>query len=92
MQDHFSRFLLCNNTNERGETMATQLKIARTAAGMTALELARAAGTTENRLFQIERGRFRPRPDEARGLALVLGEPVETLFPGGIQPEGGRNE
>ncbi len=72
--------------------MSTQLKIARTAAGMTALELARAAGTSENRLFQIERGRFRPRPDEARGMALVLGESVETLFPGGIQPEGGRRD
>jgi transcriptional regulator with XRE-family HTH domain len=75
-----------------GQAMKRPLKNERQRARMTALQLADAACTTEQRIYALERGRFRPRPDEARGLALVLGEPVETLFPGGIQPEGGRNE
>ncbi len=68
--------------------MKSPLKIARHRARLTAYALADLAGTTEPRIYQLERGRFRPRPDEARGLALALGEPAETLFPGGIQ-EGG---
>ena len=69
--------------------MTTPLRAARLEARYTALELAEAAATTENRLFQLERGRFRPRPDEARQLAVALNRDVQDLFPGGIQKRGG---
>jgi transcriptional regulator with XRE-family HTH domain len=72
------------NTNNKTKTPS---HAARMAAGLTAFDLARAAGTTENRLFQIERGRFRPRPDEAARLAAVLKTSVGTLFPDGVQGE-----
>jgi len=56
------------------------------AAGLTALELADLAGTTENRLFPIERGRFRPRADEAARLASALGVSIHDIFePAGVQ-------
>ena len=71
------------NTN-----IISPLRLARLAVGLTAIETAGPAGTTENRLFQLERGRFRPRPDEALGLAAVLNRSVKDLFPDGIQ--GGR--
>jgi transcriptional regulator with XRE-family HTH domain len=70
------------NTNNKAKTPS---HAARLAAGLTAFDLARAAGTTENRLFQIERGRFRPRPNEAAGIALALMATVEELFPAGTQ-------
>ena len=73
------------NTN-----ITTPLRAARLAAGLSALEAAAPANTTENRLFQLERGRFRPRPEEAAGLAAVLMRPVEELFPNGVQGEGRR--
>lgn len=63
----------------------TPLKNARLATGLTAIELAKIAGTTENRLFQLERGRFRPRALEAAGLSLALDIPIDELFPGGTQ-------
>ncbi|NLN03100.1 MAG: transcriptional regulator [Lentisphaerae bacterium] len=67
----------------------TRLKTARLRAGLTALRLAEltAGGTTENRLFQLKRGRFKPRAAEAAALARALGMAVEELFPLGTQPE-----
>ena len=67
----------------------TRLKTARMRAGLTALRLAEltAGGTTENRLFQLERGRFKPRAAEAAALARALGLSVEELFPLGTQSE-----
>ena len=66
----------------------TNLKAARLRAGLTALRLAELTkgGTCENRLFQFERGRFKPRAAEAAALARALGLSVETLFPAGTQP------
>lgn len=72
--------------------MTTQLRTARQAANLTALQLADAASTLESRVYQIERGRYRPRPDEARRLALALGaDPVEmfpSVFREGASDEG----
>ena len=67
----------------------TRLKAERLRAGLTALRLAELTegGTTENRLFQLERGRFKPRAAEAAALANALGMAVEALFPEGTQPE-----
>ena len=66
----------------------TRLKAERLRAGLTGLRLAELpkGGTTENRLFQLERGRFKPRAAEAAALARALGLDVETLFPEGTQP------
>lgn len=66
----------------------TRLKAERLRAGLTGLRLAELTkgGTTENRLFQLERGRFKPRAAEAAALARALDLSVETLFPAGTQP------
>lgn len=61
--------------------------MARLRAGLSAFMLANRAGTTEPRVFMLERRRFRPRHDEAQRLAQVLGLPVNELFPDGTQPE-----
>lgn len=63
----------------------TALKFEREQKRMTALQLAQAAGTSENRIYQLERGRFRPRALEAAALADVLQTPAEILFPDGVQ-------
>jgi transcriptional regulator with XRE-family HTH domain len=63
------------------------LRTARLRAGLSAIALAMRAGTTEPRIFSLERRRFRPRHDEAYRLAQVLGLPVNELFPDGVQPE-----
>jgi transcriptional regulator with XRE-family HTH domain len=81
-----------NTNNEFHDLMTTPLRRARLNAGLTALALSCVSGTTENRYWQIERGRFRPRHDEAQRLADVLRVPVDELFPNGIQSKGGRNE
>ena len=66
--------------------MITQpLKDARIAAGLTALRCAYQAGTTEQRIYQIERRRFRPHEDEALRLSFLLDVPVRNLFPDGTQ-------
>jgi DNA-binding XRE family transcriptional regulator len=65
----------------------TTLREARLKARLTALGLGKLADVPEMRVFHIERGRYRPRLDEAQRLARVLGQPVEELFPG---LEGGK--
>jgi transcriptional regulator with XRE-family HTH domain len=73
-------------TITRGNAMQSlPLREARLAAGLTAMRCAEQAATTEARLYQLERRRFRPRPDEARRLAAVLNLTVEKLFPDGVQ-------
>lgn len=61
---------------------------ARTAAGLTAYQLAQAAGSREPRIFAFERERYRPRTDEAQRIAVALGREVEDLFPDGMQRGG----
>ncbi len=65
----------------------SEMKQKRRAAGLTALELARRAGSTEDRVYQLERGRYRPRADEAQRLAHALKSSVKKLFPAGTQPD-----
>lgn len=69
-------------TNQESPLRAARLQL-----GLTAYQLALKAGTTEPRIFMLERRRFRPRHDEGRRLAAVLKLPVNDLFPDGIQPE-----
>ena len=69
--------------------METPLRTARVEMNFTARRLADAAGTKEMRIVSLERGRFRPRADEAKRLAAVLVTPVEELFPDGVQPRRG---
>ncbi len=66
----------------------TPLKAERMAMGLTAnkaAELSRV--TTENRLYLMERGRMRPKPLEADGLAAMYHTTIEELFPNGVQKE-----
>ena len=63
------------------------LHIARHRAGLTAFELAQAAGTREPRIFAFERARFRPRFDEAERIAKALNDDPARLFPDGFQSE-----
>ena len=57
------------------------LKTARLASGLTALKLAELAGSNEMRIYSIERGRFKPRVDEALRIAEVLHCTPAELFP-----------
>jgi DNA-binding XRE family transcriptional regulator len=81
MRQHYHSVLVYVNHNHNGEDEMTPMRAARNAAKLTAIQLADVAGTTEDRVYQIERGRFRPRPDEARRLALALGTDTDHLFP-----------
>jgi transcriptional regulator with XRE-family HTH domain len=67
----------------------TTLRENRIRAGLSAFRLAEMAGTTEIRVYHIERARYRPRKEEAEGFSRALKRPVPVLFPQGCQPEGG---
>ena len=56
------------------------LKTARRQRGMTAFELAQEIGTTENRVYGIERGRYRPDADLALRWAAALGLNPDEAF------------
>lgn len=55
------------------------LRTKRLAKGLTALALGKRAGIPEMRVYHLERGRFRPRRDEAERLAKALGTSIEAL-------------
>lgn len=57
------------------------LKTARRQRGMTAFELAQMIGTTENRVYGIERGRYSPDADLAIRWAAALGMNPDEAFP-----------
>jgi len=59
----------------------TELKSRRMARGMTALQLALAAGSNETRIFALERGRCNPSRDEAEAIGRALGVRADSLFP-----------
>jgi len=59
----------------------TELKSRRMARGMTALQLALAAGSNETRIFALERGRCNPSHVEAEAIGRALGVKPETVFP-----------
>lgn len=74
------------NHKERHKAMhpqipRTELKSRRMARGMTALQLALAAGSNETRVFALERGRCNPSHVEAEAFARALGVKPETVFP-----------
>lgn len=57
------------------------IKSLRKAKGWTARDIAVEIGVPEMRVYAVERGRYRCRPDEARRWAAVLGIPPEVAFP-----------
>ena len=67
------------------QTIRLALKQARERNGLTALQLAAKAETSEARLYSYERGRCTPKPDEAARIAAVLGVTLESIFPE-VQP------
>lgn len=62
-----------------------KLREQRVKAGLSAFRLAVEAGSSEIRVFHIERDRYRPRRTEAEGFARVLKKSVSMLFPDGVQ-------
>lgn len=62
--------------------MKNNLRLFRMSGGYTAKKTADLAGTEEMRIYFIERGRFRPKPEEAIRLATALNSTVDQLFPG----------
>lgn len=65
--------------------MKKTLKDYRRDRGLTALGICKAtAGLIgEMRYYMIERGRYKPRPEERTALAVLLGVPEGKLFPDG---------
>jgi len=57
------------------------LRLARLAAGLTALELGERAGIREEKVFQVERGRYLPTHDEASRWATALRMTPAEAFP-----------
>ena len=60
--------------------LASRLKEARTAAGLTQAELAELAGVSRKTVNTVENGVFIPSTILALGLARALGVTVEELF------------
>lgn len=60
--------------------LASRLKEARTAAGLTQAELAERAGVSRKTVNTVENGIFIPSTVLALGLARALGVKVEDLF------------
>jgi len=57
------------------------LKVARLSLGLTALDLGERAAIHEEKVFQVERGRYLPTCDEAQRWATVLAMAPEQAFP-----------
>lgn len=55
------------------------LTILRTLKGLSQWDLGEACGIRNNRISYIERGRFKPRPEELKAIAKALDVSVETL-------------
>ncbi len=66
------------------------LKTARLAAGLSAIELGENIGISEQRIFDIERGRYLPKPAEAHKWAGVLCINPEFAFPEMFKDEASR--
>lgn len=63
------------------EAVNYPLRNARKGRHLTAIALAIAAETTEQRIYAFERRRFNPHVDEAERLARILHQPAVILFP-----------
>ncbi len=59
----------------------SHLRDARLDLGLTTLDLAESIGLNENQVFNVERGRTRPRYDKAVLWAKRLGMPFSIAFP-----------
>jgi len=59
----------------------SHLKIARLSLGLTALALGERAAIHEEKVFQVERGRYLPTRDEAIRWAAALGMRPTKAFP-----------
>lgn len=57
------------------------LRQARIEAGLTAFALAERAASKEGRIYAFERGRHRPKRDEAIRISAALGKRAKDLFP-----------
>jgi DNA-binding XRE family transcriptional regulator len=57
------------------------LKEARKTKGLTAIALSAATGIKEEKIYQVERGRYRPKRGEALTWAAVLGLRPGVAFP-----------
>ncbi len=60
----------------------------RRALGLTALGLAEIAHLTEEKVYQVERGRYNPTPEEGRRWAAALGVDAGEIFPDLFPAEG----
>jgi len=65
------------------------LKAARLALGLSALALGEKTGIKEERIFAVERGRYRPRLEEGLTWATALNMRPEVAFPE-LFDDGGR--
>ena len=63
---------------------------ARRALGLTALDLGERSGIGEEKVYAVERGRYRPTREEAVRWAAALGVPVESAFPEIVNATTGR--
>lgn len=57
------------------------IKDARQAKGWTALDLGERINQSEEHVYQVERGRYRPKPNEAAAWAEALGLTPAIAFP-----------
>ena len=55
------------------------LAILRTLKGLSQWDLGEATGIRNNRISYIERGRFKPRPEELKAIAKALDVSIEAL-------------
>jgi transcriptional regulator with XRE-family HTH domain len=62
----------------------SQLRVFRTAAGLSQKELAELAGVTAVTVCHVERGTTQPQRRTAEGIALALNVPAAILWPDGI--------
>ena len=62
------------------------LKVARLALGLTALELGEKAAVSEEKVYQVERGRYRHTLDESVRWAKALGMSPSQAFPELFEP------
>ena len=63
------------------QTARPHIKAARLAMGRTAFEQAQTIDTTENKVYGVERGRYKPDTDLALRWAASLGMNPEQAFP-----------
>ena len=66
------------------------LRMTRVKLGLTALELGDRAGVKEEKIYQVERGRYLPTREEAEQWAAALNMTAVKAFPELFGKQGGR--